>query len=164
MKRSNYFFLFFLFLFLPKFCLSSSQVLHMAELLIPCPGKWVRICKDVGHCLCSSPRHCNLSARVLHVSYWSGSAALPHNCLQYSTGLSYPVPQSAAQGHSKPYLGSQPVKQASVFREVTLVSVIYVILGLTHGLWVSLVPIPMKYVGSRQKLCFWFCTPRPFNM
>lgn len=77
---------------------------------------------------------------------------------------SYPVPRSAAQGHSKPYLGSQPVKQASVFRKVTSVSVICVILGLTQGLWVSLFPIPMKYVGSRQKLCFWFCTPRPCNV
>lgn len=34
------------------------------------------------------------------------------------------MPRSAAQGHSKPYLGSQPVKQASVFRKVTSVSVI----------------------------------------
>lgn len=157
-------FFFFFFSFLTKFCLSSSQVLHMAELLIPCPGKWGRICKDVGHCLCSSPRHWNLSARVLHVSYWSGNAALPPNCLQYSTGQSYPVPRSAAQGHSKPYLGSQPVKQASVFRKVTSVSVICAILGLTRSLWVSLFPIPMKYVGSRQKLCFWFCTPRPCNV
>lgn len=103
----------------------------------------------------------HLALAGMHISCWSGSTAASPNCSQCCTG--------------------QPMLSHAMVCCVGAKQTSHGISGLSAAIftekapqflssWVSirfaghLIPTPVKYVGSRQKLCFWFCTKRPFNI